>query len=184
MARPRKHCFISCEVNATYFKPQGVPMRHLEEVVLDMDEVEAVRLADIEDMYHADAALKMGVSRPTFGNIIARAHKKIATALLEGKALRISADKQNFRLAHLVDTNNSSTFSERESMKPEIDVVDGIEQSLENSTESICGCSQKAENAVHECCGGANHEHGPGQGHGKGGGCRGGGGRGQCGRAG
>ena len=182
MARPRKHCFISCEVNATYFKPQGIPMRHLEEIALDMDEVEAIRLADIEGLYHADAALKMGVSRPTFGNIIARAHKKIATALLKGKALRINADSQNAQLAHLSDINKSNTFSEGESMKPKID---GIEQSLENSTESKCGCSQKAENATHECCGGANHghEHGPGHKHGKGSGCCGGGGRGQCGKA-
>ena len=89
MARPRKHRHISCEVQSAYFKPQGIPMRMLDEIVLDVDEIEAVRLADIEDMYQADAALKMGVSRPTFGNIIARAHKKIATALLEGKALRI-----------------------------------------------------------------------------------------------
>jgi uncharacterized protein len=90
MGRPRKHRMIGCEINATYFKPQGIPMRELEEIALDMDEVEAIRLADIENLYHADAALKMGVSRPTFGNIIASAHKKIATAILEGKALRIS----------------------------------------------------------------------------------------------
>lgn len=49
-----------------------------------------MRLADIEDLYQADAALKMGVSRQTLGNILARAHKKVATALIEGKALRIS----------------------------------------------------------------------------------------------
>lgn len=89
MARPRKHRHISCDVQSAYFKPQGIPMRLLDEIVLDTDEIEAIRLADIEDMYQADAALKMGVSRPTFSNIIARAHKKIATALLEGKALRI-----------------------------------------------------------------------------------------------
>jgi len=93
MARPRKHRMIACEINATYFKPQGIPMRELEEIALDMDEVEAIRLADIEDLYHADAALKMGVSRPTFGNIIASAHKKIATAILEGKALRIGSNQ-------------------------------------------------------------------------------------------
>ena len=66
-------------------------MRELDEVALELDEIEAIRLADLEDLYHADAALKMGVSRPTFGNILASAHKKIAKALLEGKALRISS---------------------------------------------------------------------------------------------
>ncbi|RJX30279.1 MAG: DUF134 domain-containing protein [Oxalobacter sp.] len=92
MVRPRKPRHIDCQISATYFKPKGIPMRVLEEIALDMEEVEAIRLADVEGMYHADAALKMGVSRPTFGNIIASAHKKIATALLEGKALRISTE--------------------------------------------------------------------------------------------
>ena len=91
MARPRKRCQIACEVNASYFKPQGIPMRCLEEIALSMDEIEAIRLADLEGLYHADAALKMGVSRPTFGNIISRARAKVATALLQGKALRICA---------------------------------------------------------------------------------------------
>ncbi len=49
-----------------------------------------MRLTDIEDMYQADAAQRMGISRQTLGNIIARAHKKVATAILEGKALRVS----------------------------------------------------------------------------------------------
>ena len=65
-------------------------MRFLDEVALSLDELEAMRLTDIEDLYQADAAEKMGVSRQTLGNILARAHKKVATALIEGKALRIS----------------------------------------------------------------------------------------------
>ena len=62
----------------------------LDEIALSLDEVEAMRLTDIEDLYQADAAQRMGVSRQTLGNILARAHKKVATALMEGKALRIS----------------------------------------------------------------------------------------------
>lgn len=65
-------------------------MYELEEVDLELDEVEAMRLADIEGLYQADAALRMGVSRQTFGNIIARAHRKVALAILQGKALRIA----------------------------------------------------------------------------------------------
>ena len=61
----------------------------LEEIELALDEVEAMRLTDVEDMYQAEAAERMGISRQTLGNIIARAHKKVATAILEGKALRI-----------------------------------------------------------------------------------------------
>lgn len=90
MARPRKHRHIACTPNVTYYKPQGIPMRHLEEIALEIDEMEAIRLADLEGLYQADAALRMGVSRPTFGNILHSAHHKIARALLEGKALRIA----------------------------------------------------------------------------------------------
>jgi len=61
----------------------------LEEVDLTLDELEAVRLADLEGLYQEDAAVKMNVSRQTFGNIVTSAHKKIADALLNGKALHI-----------------------------------------------------------------------------------------------
>jgi predicted DNA-binding protein (UPF0251 family) len=61
----------------------------LEEVNLTLDELEAVRLADWKGLYQEDAAKKMDISRQTFGNIIERAHKKIADVLLNAKALRI-----------------------------------------------------------------------------------------------
>ena len=72
-----------------YFKPQGIPMTSLEEIVLALDEMEAVRLADLEGLYQEQAAEKMKVSRQTFGRIIESAHKKIAEALIKGKALKI-----------------------------------------------------------------------------------------------
>jgi len=61
----------------------------LEEINLTLDELEAVRLADLDGLYQEDAAKKMDISRQTFGNIINSAHKKIADALLNGKALKI-----------------------------------------------------------------------------------------------
>ena len=90
MARPMICRKVSCDVTAQYFKPQGIPMRDLEEVAMELDEIEAIRLADLEGLYQVDAAARMGVSRQTFGNIIARAHQKVACALLGGKALRIA----------------------------------------------------------------------------------------------
>ena len=56
---------------------------------LTLDELEAVRLADFDGLYQEDAAKKMNISRQTFGNIIERAHKKIADVLLHAKALKI-----------------------------------------------------------------------------------------------
>jgi len=72
-----------------YFKPRGIPLSMLEEVVLTVDEFEAVRLADLEGLYQEQASEKMKVSRPTFGRIIESAHKKVAEALVHGKALKI-----------------------------------------------------------------------------------------------
>jgi predicted DNA-binding protein (UPF0251 family) len=61
----------------------------LEEVNLTLDELEVIRLADLEGLYQEDAAKKMNISRQTFGNIIDSAHKKIADVLLHAKALKI-----------------------------------------------------------------------------------------------
>jgi hypothetical protein len=72
-----------------FFKPQGVPLAKLQEIVLTIDECEALCFADRQGMYQADAAKKMKISRQTFGNIIESARKKVAEALLCGKALRI-----------------------------------------------------------------------------------------------
>jgi len=59
----------------------------IEEVVVSVDELEAIRLADFEGLYQAEAAEKMQVSRQTFGRILESAHKKIAGALVEGKSM-------------------------------------------------------------------------------------------------
>jgi predicted DNA-binding protein (UPF0251 family) len=59
------------------------------EVVMTLDELEAVRLADLDGLYQVDAARRMGVSRATFGRIVAAARAKVAEALVHGRALRI-----------------------------------------------------------------------------------------------
>lgn len=89
MARPLKQRRVCCRPGADYFKPRGIPLGQLEEVGLEMDELEAMRLADLEGRHQGEAAAAMGISRQTFGNIIHSAHRKIAEALLQGKALRV-----------------------------------------------------------------------------------------------
>jgi predicted DNA-binding protein (UPF0251 family) len=71
------------------FKPIGIPVLELEEVVMSLDEFEAMRLADLDRLYQEQAASEMGVSRTTFSRIIDSAHRKMADALVHGKALRI-----------------------------------------------------------------------------------------------
>jgi predicted DNA-binding protein (UPF0251 family) len=71
------------------FKPAGIPLREIDQVVMTLDEFEAIRLADLAQMYQEKAAKQMGISRPTFSRIIDSAHRKLADALVHGKALLI-----------------------------------------------------------------------------------------------
>jgi predicted DNA-binding protein (UPF0251 family) len=89
MSRPFKCRHIRCQPGTTYFKPRGIPLVGLQEVVLTVDEFEAIRLADLEGLYQEEAAKKMKISRQTFGNIINSAHGKIADAIINGKAIKI-----------------------------------------------------------------------------------------------
>ncbi len=89
MPRPSKTRKVAFIPNITYFKPAGVPLRQLEEVVLTMEELEAVRLKDLEGLEQEAAAEQMQVSRPTFRRILVGARSKIAEALTGGKAIRI-----------------------------------------------------------------------------------------------
>lgn len=89
MPRPICPRRISHRPPATYFKPAGIPLTELEEVELGADELEALRLADVEDLFHTEAAKRMRVSRQTFDRIVRRARIKVAMALVRGQALRI-----------------------------------------------------------------------------------------------
>ncbi len=88
--RPKKCRCVRKEPQVRYFRPQGVPVGSLKEIVLSIDECEALCFADRQGMYQAQAAKKMKISRQTFGNIIESARKKISEAILCGKALRIA----------------------------------------------------------------------------------------------
>lgn len=88
---PRPPCCrrIAAGPAVAVFKPAGIPTRELRQVAMTLDEYEALRLADLEGLYQADAAEAMGVSRPTFGRILESARRKVADALTHGSALLI-----------------------------------------------------------------------------------------------
>jgi len=89
MPRPR-HCRrVGHLPQSSYYKPAGVPLAVLQQVNLTVDELEAIRLSDLQGLYQEQAAEKMNVSRQTFGRILESAHKKIADALVNAKALSI-----------------------------------------------------------------------------------------------
>ena len=96
MPRPRNFRRICQKPAANYYKPRGIPLSALQHINLTFDELEAIRLADLEGMYQEKAAQEMNVSRQTFGRIIESAHKKIADALVNGKALSIDGGNIEF----------------------------------------------------------------------------------------
>ena len=90
MARPKRRKRIKFDPEVTYFKPRGVPMRDLEEVSLTEEEMEAIRLKNTKDLTQTEAAERMNTSQSTFQRILSSSHKKIAKALVEGKAIKIN----------------------------------------------------------------------------------------------
>ena len=89
MARPAKPRFVTSEPCVNFFKPRGIPLRELEEERLSVEELEALKLVDIEGLYQEEAAERMEVSRPTFQRVLKSARGKVARCLVEGKALGI-----------------------------------------------------------------------------------------------
>jgi predicted DNA-binding protein (UPF0251 family) len=81
---------VDIDPRASYFKPRGIPMIELQEVRLTIDELEALRLADVKGLSHEQAGKEMGVSRATFGRIVEAARRIVADALINGKAINVT----------------------------------------------------------------------------------------------
>jgi len=90
MTRPKKKRCLRFNPEVFYFKPRGIPLSTLEEEELFHDELEALKLHDVDGLDQIEAAKKMKVSQPTFGRILDKAYKKIAVAVVKGKAIKIS----------------------------------------------------------------------------------------------
>jgi uncharacterized protein len=89
MPRPKCCRNVGAIPDKTCFRPEGLACAQPAEVLLTLDEYEAIRLADLEGLYQEQAATLMNVSRQTFGRIIGEAHRKVADVLANGKTLRI-----------------------------------------------------------------------------------------------
>ena len=89
MGRPKRFRRIQSYPKVVYFKPRSVPLSFLEEIQLKVDELEALKLVDFENMPQIEAAKKMAVSQSTLQRILSSARKKVAEALSVGKAIRI-----------------------------------------------------------------------------------------------
>ncbi|MBT4824374.1 DUF134 domain-containing protein [Candidatus Woesearchaeota archaeon] len=89
MVRPRKIKYIHSEPDVTYFKPRAVPLSELEEIEITLDELETLRLSNLENLNQIDAASKMKIHQSTFQRTLTRAREKITDALVNGKAIKI-----------------------------------------------------------------------------------------------
>ena len=89
MPRPYKRRFVYNIPEFSYFKPAGIGLRNLDEVILTVEELEALRLKDLENLDQITCAEKMNISQPTFNRILNSARKKITDAIVNGKAIRI-----------------------------------------------------------------------------------------------
>ena len=101
MPRPLKFRRVTRTPGFRYFKPQNIPMPLLDEVVLTIDEFEALRLADLQAHSHEEAATKMKISRATFGRIVEKARQVLVDAIVNGKAIRIEGG--NYRTGKMFE---------------------------------------------------------------------------------
>ena len=89
MPRPRKCRYLSHETEIKYFKPAGVGVRNLEIITLEKDEVEALKLKDLEGLNQEECAERMEISQPTFHRTLLNARKKLSDAIVNGKAIEL-----------------------------------------------------------------------------------------------
>jgi len=130
MTRPTKCRVVSSLPNVTYFKPAGIPCGFLNSVCLSVEEVEALRLKDLEALDQVEGAISMGVSRPTFQRILSSARKKVADALLNGKAIKIEGG--NFQ----INTRNLCCH------KRHVEIDTGEAENENSSQRPICGIEE------------------------------------------
>ncbi|MFW5878548.1 MAG: NifB/NifX family molybdenum-iron cluster-binding protein, partial [Myxococcota bacterium] len=108
---PPKCRRIEAPPTVTFFKPQGIPMLELVESYLPLEGLEALRLADYENLGMEEAAARMQVSRHTFGRILAQARQAVATVLVEGRALRIEGGNWKLHPEQALTESSSTTVA-------------------------------------------------------------------------
>ena len=106
MPRPRKRRRFGRMPHPGVYKPMGLPLDSLRQVRLLPEELEALRLADLEGLTQAQAAEKMQISRSTFQRILDHARRQVSLALVERQALVIEGGAANNGAANNGVANN------------------------------------------------------------------------------
>mgnify|MGYP000982340356 CR=1 FL=1 len=94
MSRPRKFRKVLSNPKVSYFKPAGIKKKFLEEILLNLDEFEAINLIDLKDISQENAAEKMKISQSTLSRILKSARSKISDSIINGKAIKIPQENQ------------------------------------------------------------------------------------------
>jgi predicted DNA-binding protein (UPF0251 family) len=123
VSRPCKCRRVCFRPGVTYFKPAGIPLRFLEENCLTLEEIEAIRLRDLEHLEQIEGAKQMNISRPTFQRVLASARRKIADSLLFGKALRIEGGNYELRTSDGMSVSDEATGRHKSTTKIDIKPV-------------------------------------------------------------
>lgn len=162
MSRPPIERSVGGVPRITLFKPAGVPTRELEQLQLAVDELEAIRLVDLEALSHEQAAEAMGVSRQTVGRVLERGRGKVADALVSGKAILIGGGQYRVepRQLRCFACGERWTESDTESGSPSCPRCGSTDVGLCWGPGGRCGGGRGN--------GGANGPHGPGCGRGGG----------------
>lgn len=117
--RPRRKRFIEASISgATHFKPVGVCMKRLQEIIITFDEYEALRLKDLVGVDQKDASQQMGISQPTFHRLVKCARKKVVDALVNSKAIKIEG-------GHYIMKENPNIEKTRVAISAFSDSLDG-----------------------------------------------------------
>jgi predicted DNA-binding protein (UPF0251 family)/DNA-directed RNA polymerase subunit RPC12/RpoP len=93
MPRRKRHRLVTKEPPVSVYKPAGIPTRELEEILITIDEFEALRLADFEGLSQRDASTAMHISQPTFNRVLSSARSKVASGIVQGYVIRIEGGR-------------------------------------------------------------------------------------------
>lgn len=157
MARPTKWRKIENVPIVPYFIPSDKNVDEIPESILKLEELEAIRLKDLEGLEQSECAEKMEVSRPTFQRILLSAREKIADSLVNGKSIRIEGG--NF-------TRNICPVRCLDCGKEWMESYENME-SIKNGEYMCPGCGSKKVTCAQSCkgrfCRGHCHRHGRGE---------------------
>lgn len=157
MPRPKRNRMVHQPPLFADFKPSGVPRKNLKTLTLELDEYEAIRLADLKGLDQVAASKEMGISRPVFTRLIEAARQKTARFFVEGRHLQIGGGAVHFR-GDLMKCFSCNEIFRRE-LKASLSPGTGKAEAVPSIPCPRCGSNDvqgMAENFGHgRCCQGA-----------------------------